>query len=87
MGAGEIGHMNEIAHASSIRCIEILAEDRDRWSDSKSRANCKRNNMRLRVVYFANASKRVCSRGVEIAQSSESKAVRNRIGRKHVLEE
>ncbi len=75
MGAGEIGHMNEIPYTSSIRGIEILAEDRDRPSYAESRTDCKRNDVRLRVVYFTDGSEWVRSSGVEITQSSKTKPV------------
>ena len=65
MSGGEIGYVNIIPYASSIRSIKILTEDRERRSHTEGRTDREWNKMRLRRVNLADRSQRVRSSSVK----------------------
>src|SRR5271157_5838191 len=75
MCARQIVDMDVVANAGSIRRRVIPAEHLQFGSQARRRAEGKWNQMRLRIVQFADFSAVVCAGGIEVAQTCETEPV------------
>src|SRR5712671_3274273 len=79
MGLGKVINVNVIANAGAVGRGIIRAEDLDLRPLAKNGLQDERNEMRFRIVIFANLGIGAGAGGVEIAECSTGPAIGRRI--------
>src|SRR5207244_6178997 len=79
MGSRQIVHVDVIADAGAVRRGVVRAEDFNRGAPAENRLKDKGNEVRFRIVIFADGPIRARTRGVEVAQGGKTPTISRRI--------
>src|SRR5215472_1772439 len=87
VGAGQIVHVDVVADAGSIRCRIIRAEDLQLRTKTRGRLEREWNQVRLRIMQFADLAAVISPGRVKITQAGKTKSVGAVVGLQRLLEE